>query len=102
MPKLHRALFILSLIGLLFAGFVTTKQFLAPSGVPGVFSCVGLSIFGLTPCPYGVGLFAALTALSALALWRRSTSALVWALRLVALLGVAFSGWVVWREICAP
>ncbi len=102
MLKLRRALFTLSLVGLLFAGFVTTKQLIAPSSTPGVFSCVGLSIFGLSPCPYGLGLFAGLTVLTALVLWHTETVALVWSLRAVAMVGLAFSGWVVWREVCAP
>jgi hypothetical protein len=95
-----KLIFILSVAGSLFAATVTARQFLAPTGQPGILSCVGLSIFGLTPCPYGLTLFLLLTIFSGLILYRRLK---LWlSLKLISLVGVLFSGWVVWREICLP
>jgi hypothetical protein len=102
MKNLQRILFSLSLLGFLFAGAVTTRQFVSPATTPGVFSCVGLSIFGFSPCPYGVAIFGTLALVAATMLWGMPTSTKVWVFRGVSLLGVAFSGWVVWREICVP
>ena len=91
---------ILSILGTLFAASVTLRQAIAPATEPGLFSCVGLSILGLSPCPYGLGLFSILTLLSAFMLYRQAVW-LLW-LRLTAVIGVGFSGWVVWRELCLP
>jgi len=95
-----RIIFILSTIGTLFAGTVTTKQIVAPATEPGLLSCVGLSILGLSPCPYGLALFIILAVLSGLMLYRQMKLTL-W-LKLSSIIGVVFSGWVVWRELCLP
>ncbi len=98
-----RAIVILSFVGVLFAGSVTLRQYVSPASEPGLFSCVGLSIFGLSPCPYGLALFVLLLIISGLMLLGKTApqKGLPW-LRLAGLGGVAFSGWVAWRELCAP
>ena len=95
-----KVIFILAIVGAIFAGAVTARQLIAPATEPGIFSCVGLSIFGLSPCPYGLTLFLLLSVISGLMVWRQ----LSWHrwLQLVAAVGVGFSGWVVWRELCLP
>jgi hypothetical protein len=103
MKSFIRAVFILSLAGTLFAGSVTARQYISPAGEPGLFSCVGLSIFGLSPCPYGLALFISILVVSSLMLWTNlSFNRLLGWLRLVTTAGVLFSGWVAWRELCAP
>jgi len=95
-----KTIFLLSLIGVLFAAAVTLRQQLAPATEPGVFSCVGLSIFGLSPCPYGLAFFMILTGLSGgMLYWHKSW---LLGLKIVSVGGVLFSGWVVWRELCLP
>lgn len=98
-PKL-RLIFILALAGTAFATVVSLRQWLAPTTEPGILSCVGLSILGLSPCPYGLGLFLLLTIISGLMIYQHKN----WLkfLRLTAVAGVIFSGWVVWRELCLP
>lgn len=97
-------IFWLSLVGTLFAGSVTLRQYIAPTNIPGVFSCVGLKLWGLSPCPYGLAIFLVLALVSWRA-WRGKsglTNTLFVLLRLFSLIGVLFSGWVVWRELLAP
>lgn len=103
MRKLLLAIFYLSTLGTLFAASVTVRQAVAPATQPGFFSCVGLSVFGLSPCPYGLGIFALLALMSGFVVWGSlSLSRAIWPLRAVGLVGVVFSGWVVWREVCLP
>lgn len=103
MQKVLRAITILSFVGVLFAGSVTLRQYISPATEPGIFSCVGFKVLGLSPCPYGLALFVLLFLISALMLFNRLSEqkALPW-LRLTGVGGVAFSGWVVWRELGAP
>jgi len=103
MNKTLKTIFILSVIGTLFALTVTLRQYLAPTNEPGLLSCVGLKIFGLSPCPYGLTFFILLT-LSSRAALLGSTK---WfsqplSLRLLALAGATLAGWVGWREIGLP
>lgn len=94
----------LSLLGTAFAGAVTLRQYIAPTNVPGVFSCVGLKLWGLSPCPYGLAIFFVLAVISWTS-WRGRhglTRSAWWGLRIMSLVGVLFSGWVVWRELAAP
>ncbi|MFZ5391422.1 MAG: hypothetical protein ACOZAJ_04080 [Patescibacteria group bacterium] len=98
-----KSIFILSLIGTLFALTVTIKQYIAPATEPGLFSCVGLTILGLSPCPFGLALFALLL-LSSLMAWRGLTN---WfsntlTIKILAWAGTLFAGWVGWREIGLP
>lgn len=98
--KKLKLIFILSLLGVAFATTVTLRQFIAPTNEPGLLSCVGLSILGLSPCPYGLTLFAILAFVSCLMIYK-GKDLLIW-LKIFSLIGVIFSGWVVWREICLP
>ncbi len=98
--KILKIIFYLSVTGVIFAAIVTIRQIIAPATEPGIFSCVGLSILGLTPCPYGLTLFILLAILSGLML-KKQTKLLIW-LKLTAVIGVIFSGWVSWRELCLP
>lgn len=103
MPKLIKPIFYLSCLGTLFALVVTLRQYIAPASQPGIFSCVGFKIWGLSPCPYGLTLFALLFIISGLIISQRLVSS--WAgciLRFLAWGGVIFSGWVGWREIGLP
>ncbi|MBI5465800.1 MAG: hypothetical protein HY974_00755 [Candidatus Kerfeldbacteria bacterium] len=104
MGKLLKATFILSIIGTLFAGTVTLRQYLAPATEPGIFSCVGFKVLGLSPCPYGLTFFLILAVLSGLMFYQgqKYFAKLLWPLRLVAWGGVIFSGWVGWRELVSP
>lgn len=103
MKKISVSIFILSVIGTLFAGSVTLRQYIAPATEPGIFSCVGFQIFGFSPCPYGLALFFILALLSGWHLRVFVTHLkLVWPLRFFGIVGVIFSGWVGWRELVAP
>lgn len=95
-----KIIFSLAIVGFIFATSVTIRQFIAPATQPGIFSCVGLSIFGLTPCPYGVAIFFLIALSSGLLLFNKIIN--LFSLRLFSFVGVIFSGWVVWREICLP
>lgn len=103
MSKPLKAIFYLSLLGTLFALTVTLRQYVAPTDQPGILSCVGLKIWGLSPCPYGLTLFFLLWLTAGLMLKRlwRGKLALI-SLRLLAVGGVLFSGWVAWRELGLP
>lgn len=101
--SLIKTIFSLSVLGTLFALTVTLRQAIAPTGEPGLLSCAGLSIWGLSPCPYGLALFTLAALLSGFSLFKTQRSAqLLWPLRLTATAGVLFSGWVAWRELCVP
>lgn len=98
--KLLKIILVLSAIGTVFATSVTIKQFVAPATEPGIFSCVGLSIWGLSPCPYGLAIFTLLTLTSIYLIYKPNGPLCL--LRFFSVLGVVFSGWVVWRELCLP
>ncbi|MBU1039265.1 hypothetical protein KKC17_03545 [Patescibacteria group bacterium] len=103
MNKILKSISCLSCLGTLFALTVTLRQYIAPANEPGIFSCVGLKIFGLSPCPFGLGFFALLLLSSLLALRQKSN----WfsspkTIRFFAWAGTLFSGWVAWREIGLP
>lgn len=95
-----KIIFCLAIVGTIFASLVTARQFISPATEPGVFSCVGLSIYGLSPCPYGLTIYIFITLISGLILYKQKE--LINWLRLISFGGVIFSGWVAWREICLP
>lgn len=103
MNKILRTLVILATIGTLFAGSVTARQYIRPTDVPGIFSCVGLSIWGLSPCPYGLALFMLILIVAVILLTGKIEiqKGLPY-LRISTVGGVLFSGWVVWRELGVP
>ncbi len=95
--------FILSVIGTLFAGSVMLRGYFAPTTEPGIFSCVGFTVLGYSPCPFGLGFFLLMSITSGLILlnifyhrW------LLLATKLLSLGGILFSGWVAWRELGLP
>lgn len=101
--KKIKSVFILSVIGALFAGSVMLRGYLAPTNEPGIFSCVGFTIFGYSPCPYGLAFFFLMSITSGLILlnifyhrW------LLIATKILSLGGILFSGWVAWRELGLP
>ncbi len=98
-----KSLIILSLVGTLFALTVTLRQYISPATEPGFFSCVGLKILGLSPCPYGLAIFALLL-LSSLLAWQNFNNWLSsnWSIKILAWAGTLFAGWVGWREIGLP
>jgi|GEM_PF-2509042 hypothetical protein len=104
MARLLKSTFILSVIGTLFAGSVTLRAYISPATEPGIFSCVGFKIFGWSPCPYGLAIFLALAIISGLMFYRPQIYYFKFLalLKGLALIGVAFSGWVGWRELVNP
>jgi len=92
----------LSILGTLFAVSVTARQYLAPTNEPGIFSCVGLKIFGLSPCPYGLAFFLLLAILSGSLLTKPLTLKAVRWFQAAAVAGTIYAGWIVYRELVAP
>ncbi len=102
MPKLLYWVAALSTVGTFFAGTVTLRTLIAPASQPGLFSCVGLKVLGLSPCPFGLGLFALLAAYSWYLVKGTLGTRSLLTLRLIAAAGLTFSGWVAWRELFLP
>lgn len=105
MTKMNKikSVFILSVIGILFAGGVMLRGYLAPTTEPGIFSCVGFTILGYSPCPFGLAFFLLIAITSGLMLLNIFFQRwLLCATKIFSIGGIIFSGWVGWRELGLP